>query len=346
MAYHIKIIVYINQKIKVEILSAARSSCKMRTMKWIRKRVAWVAGAAIGGFILWLIGTVVSLQATRAENAGKIFGHKVSFQTYQQALEAVTHQAILRYGEKAHQEAPQEELAHQAWERLILLSEAKRVGILVTDKEIVEELKKWPIFELKGQFDRAGYQTIVQYTLGTTPRVFEEEVREGLMIKKLFQKSIPEPHISEEELHTRFLQKETSIRVSTLILPDESLAREIAEAARQQPDQMSQAASQLGFKVILSDFFKEDTALPELGRAGLIFEPLFSLEPGQVTGPLPSSKGWIVSKLETKQPPDEKKFAEAKESLEKELIYRKRLEAYFNWYQDLLKRANLQKTLP
>ncbi|MBI3615782.1 MAG: peptidylprolyl isomerase [Candidatus Omnitrophica bacterium] len=309
----------------------------------MRKKVGWIAGAAIAGFLLWLVGTVVSLQATQAETAGFLFGRKIPFQTYQRALEAATHQAILTHGEKAHQEVSNEELGHQAWERLMLLREAKRLGIQVSDREIIEELKRWPIFQRDGQFDRVGYQAIVQYTLGTSPRAFEEEIRENLTLKKLFEQALPEPRIPEQEIHKHFLLKETSIQVSTLTLSSKTLAQEIAEAARQRPEQLFKAAEQMNLKVVKSDFFKGDSNLPELGKGWAAFEPLFSMEPGQVAAaPLSGPKGWLVAKLEGKQLPDERIFPEMKESIEKELANRKRFEDYFKWYQDLRKRADLR----
>lgn len=313
-------------------------------MKWIRRRVGWIAGAAIAGFLLWLIGTVVSLRVTQAEAAGLLFGRKVPLSAYHQAMEAAGRWAVLNYGDKAGKEVPKEELARQAWERLMLLAEARRLQIRVSDKEVVEEIKRQPLFQRDGQFDRAGYQAIIQYSLRTNPRVFEEEFREQLIIKKLLRQAIPEPAVTEEALRKHFLQRETPIRVSTLTLPSEPLAREIAQAARQRPDQISRAAKQLGLKVASSDFFKADALLPDLGQAGVIFEPLFTMEPGQVAGPLISPKGWLVAKLEAKQPPDEKRFAETKDGLEKELTARKRLETTFLWYQDLSKRADLKET--
>ena len=312
-------------------------------MKWMRRQIGWIAGAAIGGFILWLAGTVVSLQATRAETAGFLFGRRVSFQTYQRALEAAHHQAILTHGDKARQEVSREELGHQAWERLMLLKEANRLGIQIPDREIVEELQRWPIFQRDGQFDRAGYQAIVQYVLGTTPRVFEEEIRENLALKKLIEKALPEPKIPEADAHKQFLLKETSIQVSTLTVSNHSLAQEIADAARERPEQLVQAAKQLDLKVVKSAFFKGDSNLPELGKGWVTFEPLFGLEPGQVApAPISSSKGWLVAKLEGKYPPDERIFPELKESIEKEMANRKQFENYFKWYQDLRKRADLK----
>ncbi len=316
---------------------------KIGRMRWIRKRVGWISGAAIAGFLLWLTAEAVSLRAAPKDAAGLLFGRKVSLTDYRKALEAAQHEAILQHGDKASQQVPPEELAHQAWERLTLLAEARRLRIRVTDQEVVQEIGRWPLFQGKGAFDRSGYETLIRYSLGTVPRVFEEEIREGLAIRKLFEQAVAPAPAQESQVKELFLKKETSIRVSLLSLLEEKLAQEVADAARQNPDQLAQAAKQLKRKLIPIDFFKGETDLPDWGRAQITFGPAFSLEPGQVTGPLPSRRGWLVVKLEAKQPPDERLFPELKESLQKELEARQRLERYIAWYQDLKKRANLKK---
>jgi hypothetical protein len=315
-------------------------------MKWIRRHVAWIAGIAVAGFLLWLIGTVVSLQAMQAESAGTLFGRKVPLQAYLQAMEAVTRQAILTHGDQFRQAVSKEDLERQAWERLTLLAEAERLRIRVSDREVVEELRQWPLFQKDGQFDREGYQVILQYSLGTSPRTFEEETRQNRMMAKLVEQATGNIALTDAELREGFRQREESIRISFLTLSEEALAREVAEAARQDPEVISQVAAQLGLKWTLSDFFKRASSIPELGFAGSILEPAFDLRPGEVTGPLSGPRGWIVVRLEAKQPADESRFEPGKEELRKDLLARKRLRAYLTWYQDLFNRASLKKSLP
>lgn len=323
-------------------------------MKWVRRQIGWIAGIAIGCFILWLIAEVLSMRTMRAEPVGILFGRKVTPQIFSQSLQAATHQAILNHGDKFRQQVKPEELEQTAWERLILLTEARRRRIRASDQEVIQEITSQPLFQINGQFDPRGYEALIQYSLGTTARTFEEETRENILIQKLFQQIVAKVSVTDQEIQKAFGEKETSIRVSYLRLPQQPIAREIAEAARQQPEQLAGIARQLSRKLVTTDFFKGSGSVPELGLAQYTFGPVFSMEPGAVAGPLPVYSGrensdkkkeenWLVVKLEAKQPAPQEKFNEVKESLEKAVLIQKRFETYLSWYQGLLTQAKLKK---
>ena len=178
-------------------------------MNWIRKNIYWIASILTGGLILWLVATAVSAHSVQVQPVGILFGRPVPETDYLRALQAATHQAMLAYGDRFRQKVPEKQLDQQAWERLLLLQEAQRKGIRTSDQEVVAELQSSPIFrDSQGQFDTRGYQAVMQYTLGTTPRAFEEELREEIMIQKLIQQGMgPAPTVTEEEIKTRFEEK-------------------------------------------------------------------------------------------------------------------------------------------
>ena len=313
-------------------------------MRWLRKRIAWIAGTAVGGLLIWLVGSVVSIQATQSEAAGILFGKKVPIQNYLKAREAVTHQAILTHGDRFRQEVSEESLDRQAWERLVLLAEARRRGIRVSDEQVVKDLQKWPLFQKESRFDQPSYEMILRYSLGTTPRTFEEEFRELLIIDKLFTQAVAEPILTEPELRETFERREGAIRVSALIVPSEPLAREIAEASRISPDQLQRTAGQLDAAIIVPGFFRREDTVPEFDLSGSALETAFFLSPGEVAGrPIQSPKGWLVVRLEERRPPDEEKFHQTKEELDRQARSSKKLMTYMEWYQDLQSRANLKK---
>lgn len=173
----------------------------MEAMKWIRKRVAWIAGAATAGMVLWLVGTAVTIQGTQPDRAGLLFGRAVPLDRYVEALQAVTHRAILTHGDRYRQAVPEAVLHAQARERLLLLEEARRRRIRISDGEVVEVLGRMPLFLSEdGRFDRAAYRAVVRYSLGTTPRAFEEEVRDTLKIQELLTQAVGEPEVTEAEI--------------------------------------------------------------------------------------------------------------------------------------------------
>ncbi len=314
-------------------------------MNWVRKQIGWVAGTTVGVMVLWLIGTGVSLRTMHVDTAGILFGRNIPLQTYLEAHQAVTHQAILRYGDKYHQQVGEAMLDRMAWERLTLLAEAKRQKIRVSDPEVIRQLQNWPIFQKNGQFDLAGYEAIVHYSLGASPRIFEEEVRQSLLIAKL-EAQAAKVSVTEKEIKEAFHRKEDSIKVRYLILPSEAAAREVAEAARQDPQQMEKCAEQWHLPIATSDFVKSTSTIPDLGAAGSVFGSAFGLEPGHTTSAIQVSKGWLIARIEERRPADEEGFPAMKEALEKEMRNQKQLMAYFTWYTDLLKRADLKTRLP
>ncbi len=314
-------------------------------MDWVRKNVGLIAGFTVAVMVLWLVGTAVSVRATQADVAGTLFGKKIMLESYVQALDAVTRQALLTRGDKFREETKPEELEQLAWQRLTMLAEAKRRGISVTDNEVVTELQRWPIFQRDGQFDRGSYEAIVKYSLGTSARHFEEEMRESLMIYKLTDEVI-KTKVTKQEIQEAFQAKEEAIKVSYFTVPQETSGREIADTLRQNPASFNTVAQQVGQQIVTTDLVKRSTAVANLGLAGNVFEPLFLLNDGEIADPLETPQGWLIARLESKNPADLSKFEGEKEAIQRELLEQKKLSSYFTWYSELLKRANLKKTLP
>ena len=108
-------------------------------------------------------------------------------------------EGMLRYGDRYRQFLPDQVLQNQAWERLILLHEAKKQRIRVSDREVVERVQQ--LFGGAEGFRPEIYKQIVQGNMGITPRAFEEQQRESLMIAKLIEQALgAEPEVTETEI--------------------------------------------------------------------------------------------------------------------------------------------------
>ena len=181
-------------------------------MKWMRKSLGWIAGIGVGGLVLWQIGTAISLRSTQADSAGLLFNKKVSLQSYQQAQEAGIHELILSHGEKYLQQIKPEELDQLTWDRLILLAEAHRMGIRVSDKELIQEIRISPIFQTPtGQFDKRVYEYLIENYLHITPRAYEEEFREKLIIRKLMDRTIGNPTVTDQEIEEALKKEKETV---------------------------------------------------------------------------------------------------------------------------------------
>lgn len=318
----------------------------MLRMEFVRKHVGAIAGTAVGGMLLWLIASAVTIQSTRGDYAGTLFGRRVSLAAFAKAHDSVTRQALMQYGEEYRKQVPPSEMESRAWERLTFLEEARRKGVRVSDKEVVDEIAAYPLFRGKdGQFSRQDYEGVIRYSMGTTPRAFEEETRENLLIAKLIRGITEKADVSEQEIQEAFQRQETAIRATVLPVPDENLAREIADAARQQPSWITRAAAQLGREPLFTLLFKRGDTVQGLSAGGSIFDPAFSLQPGEICPqPIPSGDDWLVARLDEKQPPDPAKLDDAmRGKLKAQVEENKKMRAYLTWYLDIMKRSNPQK---
>lgn len=155
-------------------------------------------------FIFWGFGSFIrSKQET--SYAGIIFGRKVTFLEYKDALDAVRNQAIIQFGDNLPELEKNLNLEIQAWERLLLLAEAKIRKVTASDTEVIELIRNYPFFKTKnGQFDNQIYSQCLEYVFHAQPRIFEEQTRQNLIISKLYKAVTDSLNVSEENVKEEY----------------------------------------------------------------------------------------------------------------------------------------------
>lgn len=154
----------------------------------------------IVAFIAWLAFDAIN-SAQRNPYAGSIFGKKILISDYQKAFLAARTKALLTYGDKIRDVQKDLNLEDDAWDRLILLAEAKKQKIRADDREVVDFIKGIGIFHDKnGKFSNSTYEQILRYSLGLTPVEFEEQVRGDLAIQKLIERQNQNVVLTDEEV--------------------------------------------------------------------------------------------------------------------------------------------------
>jgi len=161
------------------------------------KRILWgLALVIIPAFVLW--GAVGLLE--RGRYAGSIFGKKISYEDYGKSYTAVRNLAVLMYGSKYNEMREGLNLEQAAWDRLIVLTEARKKKIKIQDAEVIGRIASLGVFQAKeGYFDQRNYTMILGNILRTTPRDFEEQVRESLMIERLITQVFATAALPTEE---------------------------------------------------------------------------------------------------------------------------------------------------
>ena len=195
---------------------------KLMRNKELKKKVIWVVAILII-ISFGIFGTAYLIGGIGSDtSAGKLFGKKVSLNDFQKTYHNVRIQAVIRYGDKYKDVEPYLNLETEAWDRLILLHEANKQKIKVTNNEIIAAIERLPFFQRNKQFDSLLYNDVLRYAFRVKPRNFEEGIRDQLKFQKLFSKITKDVTVPEEEILKSFHKKNEKVQVSyILVSPDD-----------------------------------------------------------------------------------------------------------------------------
>ncbi len=202
---------------------------KLLRRKKLQKRIFYLLAAIIiPAFVIWGSASVINKNKT-PDYAGVIFGKKVSFDKFQNALHGWQIQMRLQYGEKAA------EISNAffnpvdaAWDRLILLQESKARKIKVKDSEIIDMITGFQFLQKDGRFDPQMYELFLKYSLGEQARIFEEKLRENIAMSKLFDQVTKETTASEDEIRQEYEKQNINTRVKYVFFPSSGYKNKIA----------------------------------------------------------------------------------------------------------------------
>jgi len=208
---------------------------KVLRNKELKRKVIWVVVIIII-ISFGLFGTAYLLTGGGQDNyAGKIYGKKIEFKDFEKAFQIVQIQAMMRYGENYNKVREFLNLEAQAWDRLILLHEAKRRKIKVFDDQVVKAIENNAFFQRNGQFDSIVYNEVIKYVFRIQPRTFEESIRENLQMALLFDQETQGITVSPEEIQSEFKRVNEQVQVSyVLVTPDEYKDEKMFDAAAAQ----------------------------------------------------------------------------------------------------------------
>ncbi|MDX9702849.1 MAG: peptidylprolyl isomerase [Candidatus Auribacterota bacterium] len=163
----------------------------------------------IPAFTLWGIG---SLLQTPAQNVqGEINGRKVLLPEYRREQLAVMWDALF-----SNRTLEPAQVNDATWNRLILLDEAKKYGIVVSDEEVADRITR--IFQRGGQFDKRFYIDVLTHNR-ITPAGYEEATRNSIKIERLRDLILGAIKITEDEFEIDYQIKNTELIVDYVIFP-------------------------------------------------------------------------------------------------------------------------------
>lgn len=179
------------------------------------KIIFWVIAALIvPAFVFWGIGSAI--RSRSLSYVGKIFGKKIYYEEFKKTLDWLV---VSKYADNVHNIHKYPTIYEDAWRRLILLEEAKKSKVAVSNQELASYIMLMPYFHRNNMFDSATYKYLLAYQFGIDSKVFEEEARKTLMIAKLQQKVFSDYNPTKDEIKKEYLRLNQSVKVEYIIFP-------------------------------------------------------------------------------------------------------------------------------
>lgn len=334
----------------------------LRNKKLAKKVWIILAIIIVPAFTLWGIGG--ALRSQREGSVGKVGGRNISLLEFQDCLAAVRVQAIMQFGENYFEIKRYLNLESQAWDRLILLGEAKKRKITANDGEVIESIEGYPFFQRKGRFDKKIYEEMLQYVFRIQPRIFEEQTRQNLILSKLYKQATDNVGISEEELKEEYGKANEEISISYIVsslaefaktlnpsqqeLKDyfnknpikfkQPLSFNLEYVALDSQDKIKQALSKLkrhglnkppkeaGLTVKETGYFSQADPIPGIGWSPEISGLISNLKVGEVSPPIHTDKLYYLLKLKERKEAFIPDFANIKDKVKEGFLKEKSAE--------------------
>lgn len=244
-------------------------------------------------------------------------------------------------------------LLNQIIEDKLVYQEAERLGVVVEDDEIEEELKRFQSqFEKPEQFEEEIKKS------GLALDDFKKRIKERIAIMKLHQHEIHSkvvvlPAEVEEYFKAHpgeFVQKErVELWGLTLRKGEEAIRKGITD------EKVKQKALDLAARLKKGENFEElakkesqDPYARKGGALGLvqkgdmvenIDQIIFSLPEGSISEVLETEDGYHIFKIGKKESASQKTFEEAKSRIREKLFRERAHERFVSWMDELKKKA-------
>ncbi len=199
----------------------------------IQSRLVWagILVIIVFSFVIW--GTQMPSKAdrTNASSPGSMNGEAVDAKLFRQTYFNTYLTVIMAVGKQVNI-TPQidQQLRKAAWQRLAALQEARKMGLNADDNEVAAAIQQHEGFATEGQFNKAIYKAFVQQFLagmGFTERMFEEHVREEIVMQKARMIVDRSTLITPLELKRAFSSVSDLFKVEYVVIKPELVTNEV-----------------------------------------------------------------------------------------------------------------------
>jgi len=225
-----------------------------------------VLGVVVVVFILW--GSS-AYRARQGNQVAVVNGETIGLEEYQSTYERLIEQYRRQFGNTLDPEAFEKlDLKRQAMDQLIgrrlFLQKARSLDLAVTDQEIIGAVQNMAAFQEGGRFDARMYQRVLAANR-LTPEMFEEGLREDLVVEKIRQLVITSAKVSQAEALETYQWREGLVSMDYVVF-EPSAQKEIALT----PEEVASYYDQ----------HKADYEIPAQVKIGYVVLPFKDLQAG------------------------------------------------------------------
>ena len=166
-------------------------------------------------FVFWGVGSFKNRQASKVATVN---GEQISVSDFQRTYNNMIEQYRQRFGSSLNDGMIKmlqlkKQAVDQLVNRAILLQEADKLGLKVSNAEVAESIMQIPVFQNNGAFDNHRYIQILSQ-LHLTPEEFEVEQKDNLLGQKLTRVIVGAAKVSEAEAREWYDWKNASVNIS------------------------------------------------------------------------------------------------------------------------------------
>ncbi len=169
-------------------------------------------------FVFWGVGSFRSQEATKV---AVVNDEIISVAEYRRAYNNLIDQYRQRFGSSLNDGMIEmlnvkKQALDQLIDRTILLQEAKKLDLRVSDAEVAESVMRTEIFQNNGSFDNRRYQSILAQ-VHLTPEEFEADQKNALLGEKLTRIIMGAAKVSEAEARQWYDWQNASVNVDYVL---------------------------------------------------------------------------------------------------------------------------------
>jgi len=230
-------------------------------------------------------------------------------------------------------------LLDQLIEKRLILNEAQKMGITVSDDELEEAFTT-----IKESYPQGGFDEVVRDEAAL--RRWKERLHQRLVIEKVINRVSQSTTSIDEDVLRKYYKEHRS----EFMVPEQVRVRQIVTKERQTAETVlskvkrGESFDELARRYSIAPEAEVGGDLGFFGRGDMPeeFDVVFSLQAGETSDIVQSPYGYHIFQVVAKQGQSESNFAEVKDQIRKKIMREEEDQIFQDWLKDVRKKAHIR----